>query len=71
VIPFGEGNKQLYRILTHLALIESAAPPKSSVDVYSKDHVEGAVGLLVTCNGNHGNRGNFLRVFSTEAMSCP
>ena len=70
-IPFGEGNKQLYRILKHLALIEPAGSPESSLDVYSTDHVEGAVALLVTCNRNHGNRGNFLRVFNREAMSCP
>lgn len=68
-IPFGEGNKQLYRILKRLALIEPAVAPESSLDVYSRNHVEGAVGLLVTCNGNRGNRGNFLRVFNTEALS--
>ena len=67
-IPFGEGNKQLYRILRHLALIEPAVAPESPLDVYSREHLEGAVGLLVTCNGNLGNRGNFTRVFNVARM---
>jgi uncharacterized protein (DUF58 family) len=70
-IAFGEGNKQLYRILRHLALIGPAVAPESPLDVSSRDHVKDAVGLLVTCNGNRGNRGHFLRVFNTEAMSYP
>ncbi len=48
-IPYGEGNKQLYRILTHLALIQPATPDDATVNVYSAEHPEQGIPLLVHC----------------------
>lgn len=68
VIPYGEGNKQLYRILKHLALIEPAIAQEATVDVHAADHLESWIGLLVYCEGEPGNRGNFSHVFNAAKM---
>jgi uncharacterized protein (DUF58 family) len=68
VIPYGEGNKHLYRILRHLALIEPAVAREDASDVYSRDHLESGVGLLVTCDREPANHGSFSRVFDAARM---
>jgi len=69
-IPYGEGNKQLYKILRHLALIEPAMGQEATVDVYAGDHLESGIGLLVRCEGEPGNRGNFSHVFNAARMEA-
>ncbi len=68
VIPYGEGNKQLYEILKHLALIQPAEEQKSAVDIYSREHPESGIGLLVYCEDRPAVVGNFSRVFDAARM---
>ncbi len=68
VIGYGEGNKQLYKILRHLALIEPATPGEATVDVYSRDHLESGVGLLVYCEKEQSGFRDFSRVFDAAGV---
>jgi uncharacterized protein (DUF58 family) len=67
-IAYGEGNKQLYRILRHLALIEPAMRQDVSVDIHARDHLESGIGLLIYCDGEPANRRDFSHVFSAAGM---
>jgi len=67
-IPYGEGNRQLYTILRHLALIEPMTGEDAPVDPYSPHILESGIGLLVYCDAKPGNTGNFARAFDGATM---
>ncbi|MBN1919088.1 MAG: DUF58 domain-containing protein [Verrucomicrobia bacterium] len=46
-VPFGEGNKQLLKMLTHLALIEPVEPSQESEDLYSPKQLGNSIGILI------------------------
>ena len=46
-VPFGEGNKQLLKMLTHLALIEPVAPTEETDDIYSPKQLGNSIGILI------------------------
>lgn len=47
-VPFGEGNKQLLKMLTHLALIEPAAPSTATDDIYNPKRLGNSIGILIS-----------------------
>ena len=46
-VPFGEGNKQLLKMLTHLALIEPVEPTEETDDIYSPKQLGNSIGILI------------------------
>jgi uncharacterized protein (DUF58 family) len=46
-IPFGEGNKQLVKMLTHLALIQPVEPSDETDDIYSPRTLGNSIGILI------------------------
>jgi uncharacterized protein (DUF58 family) len=46
-IPFGEGNKQLVEMLTHLALIEPVEPSAETDEIYDPRMLANSIGILI------------------------
>ena len=67
-LPYGEGNKQLYPILEHLALIEPTTGEDATVDLYASTVLESGVGLLVYCDATPPKSGDFARAFDGAKM---
>jgi len=47
-VPFGEGNKQLLAMLTHLALIKPVSRSAETDDIYSPRRLSNSIGILIS-----------------------
>jgi uncharacterized protein (DUF58 family) len=62
-VPFGEGNKQLLKMLRHLAVIEPVAPTEATDDVYSPRKLGNSIGVLVARQAPERPLGHFVHTF--------
>ncbi len=67
-IPFGEGNKQLLKMLTHLALIQPISADKATKDIYSRNVLESALGILISYEKSTRSTSNFIHTFYTHGI---
>jgi uncharacterized protein (DUF58 family) len=62
-VPFGEGNKQLLKMLTHLALIEPAAPSAVTDDIYNPKRLGNSIGILISNEPTEKPLPHFIHTF--------
>jgi uncharacterized protein (DUF58 family) len=62
-VPFGEGNKQLLRMLTHLALIEPVKPTDETDEIYNPSKLSNSIGILIAREPVEGPLPHFAHTF--------
>jgi len=73
-VPFGEGNKQLLRMLTHLALIEPVEPTDETDEIYDPRKLSNSIGILIALEPVEGPLPHFAHTFYSsrrEAQEQP
>jgi uncharacterized protein (DUF58 family) len=65
---FGEGTKQLYQVLRHLAVIQPIPEPEITKDLYHPSHLEQKLGILITCEKKDKPMGHFIHTFHARSI---
>ncbi len=69
-VPFGEGNKQLLRMLTHLALIEPVEATDETDEIYSPTKLSNSIGILIAQEPVEGPLPHFAHTFHTAGKQA-
>jgi len=70
-VPFGEGNKQLLKMLTHLALIAPVGPDEGDADIYSPKRLANSIGILISQEPPAKPLPHFIHTFHAASAEMP
>lgn len=69
-VPFGEGNKQLLKMLTHLALIKPVAPSEETDEIYNPKKLSNSIGILIAHEPTERPLPHFVHTFHSSGAEA-